>query len=110
MGQRFGIEVQLSSDDFPVSAEEAKDGKLGISGVQNCGAGTATAYVSPYGEVLPCSSIPQIVFGNIRNDSFMRIWTGSTAMWFRKMAASSNERLICQAPCFRHVAEQICHL
>lgn len=100
LGALFGIEVQLSSDDFPLTPREAKDHKLRFDEGTNCGAGFATAYVSPYGEVLPCSSMPQVSFGNVTTAAFMEIWTGERARRFRELVASCGTQLICKAPCF----------
>ncbi|MBP2144781.1 radical SAM protein with 4Fe4S-binding SPASM domain [Methanofollis sp. W23] len=100
LGALFGIEVQLSSDDFPLTPREANDHKLRFDEGANCGAGFATAYVSPYGEVLPCSSMPHVSFGNVASERFMEIWTGERARRFRELVATCGTQLICKAPCF----------
>ncbi|QSZ68034.1 radical SAM protein [Methanofollis aquaemaris] len=100
LGALFGIEVQLSSDDFPLTPREAKDHKLRFDEGENCGAGFATAYVSPYGEVLPCSSMPHVVLGNVASEGFMEAWTGERARRFRELVTSCGTQLLCKAPCF----------
>ena len=44
-----------------------------------CGAGHASCYISPSGDVTPCVHYP-VVCGNLRNQSFDEIWRASPAL------------------------------
>lgn len=46
--------------------------------ITSCSAATDFFYLSPRGDVYPCLTLPRIL-GNIRKDSFEKIWTGDDA-------------------------------
>lgn len=48
-----------------------------------CPAGILTANINEYGEVNPCPFFPDMVFGNIKKNSFKKIWCSKAADMFR---------------------------
>jgi len=44
-----------------------------------CGAGHSSCYISPYGNLYPCVQFP-VDCGNLREDSFVKIWKHSSQM------------------------------
>lgn len=95
LGEKNGITVELSSDDFDFGTAMAGDRKLRKKGHNTCGAGFETAYISPTGEMLICSSMPRASLGNIRNCGFMDVWKGHVAENYRAQALASGEKKIC---------------
>jgi radical SAM protein with 4Fe4S-binding SPASM domain len=55
-----------------------------------CGAGVSSCYISPSGDVMPCVEYP-LVCGNLRNQSFSEIWSGSSV--FAAIRAVRNRDL-----------------
>jgi MoaA/NifB/PqqE/SkfB family radical SAM enzyme len=95
LGKKNGIEVQLSSDDFPISYLEAHDPKLRDHSRKNCGAGFETCYISPYGQVFSCVTIPTLEFGRLHNESFTTAWQSQKAQQFRVQANACGTCRIC---------------
>ncbi len=95
LGQKHGLTVQLSSDDFPISYLEAHDPKLRESSRSNCGAGFETCYISPFGQVYSCVTIPTIEFGRLHNESFLTAWRSQKAQSFRAEASACGVCRIC---------------
>ena len=87
LGKKYGIEV-LFPVYFPVSPKETDGGELRYGNHMNCGAGFETAYISPYGEIHPCSSMPQVNFGILTSMSFMDAWTSKIANDYRHLASN----------------------
>lgn len=88
LARKHSLELKLP-DDLASCFEFADGGDLRQGEHRSCGAGLVTAYISPYGNVQPCSSLPNWVIGNIGTDSFMNVWTNSCAdKWHR--CASTN--------------------
>jgi len=96
LGARHGMVVELSSDDFSVSRTEARDRKPRYRGARNCGSGFETAYVSPRGDVHPCAGMRCRTFGNVRESSFMHVWTGPAALAYRKAASRCTHERLCR--------------
>ncbi|MGH8933497.1 MAG: SPASM domain-containing protein [Egibacteraceae bacterium] len=99
LGQAQDLRVQLSSDDFPVSAADANDPKLRDNDQPNCGAGFETCYVSPRGQLLGCVTIPQIDFGDLHTRPFLEVWNSRQAAAYRHRAAATDQRRLCDALC-----------
>lgn len=97
LGEKHGMDVQLSLDDFPVSVEDSHDPKLRDSERANCGAGFDTCYISPQGDVLGCVTIPGLGFGNLKKLSFRDVWESRIASDYRHKAEASGARRICDA-------------
>ncbi len=58
---------------------EPAEGYSGIFDTIPCGAGHMSCYISPYGMVMPCVQV-QIECGNLREQTFLDIWTSSPAL------------------------------
>ena len=99
LGRAQGLRVQLSSDDFPVSATVANDPKLRDSDQPNCGAGFETCYISPRGQLLGCVTIPQIGLGDLHATPFLEVWSSRQAAAYRHRAAATDQRRLCDAFC-----------
>lgn len=97
LGRAHNLEVQLSSEDFPLSVTDAKDQKLRDDERQNCGAGFETCYIAPQGDVLGCVTIPDLSFGNLHTESFIKVWRGQRAKTYRRLASSTSECRLCDA-------------
>jgi MoaA/NifB/PqqE/SkfB family radical SAM enzyme len=97
IGAEFGLDVQLSLDDFVVEAEESHDPKLRDNERPNCGAGFETCHISPQGDVLGCVTIPGMGFGNLAKKNFREVWESKVAADYRKKAHDSGARRICDA-------------
>lgn len=97
LGKKYHLEVQLSSDDFPISFEDAKDPKLRCPDRSNCGAGFDTCYISPNGEVLGCVAIPNLPFGPLHTESFWSVWRGKLAEDYRRFAEESKGNRLCDS-------------
>jgi MoaA/NifB/PqqE/SkfB family radical SAM enzyme len=95
LGQKNGLMIQLSSDDFPINYLEAHDPKLREQNRKNCGAGFETCYISPYGQVLSCVTIPTLEFGRLHNESFTSAWQSQKAQQFRVKANACGSCRIC---------------
>ncbi|WP_406661206.1 radical SAM protein [Methanolobus sp. ZRKC3] len=96
LGTKYEIEVELSSEDFHINPKDAKDRKLRHAICKNCGAGFETGYISPQGKLLPCSTMPHIVFGNLSEESFNDAWGSDIASTYRNLATNCNEIQLCK--------------
>jgi len=94
LGKKYGIQVKLPSY-FSNSPEEADGGELRFNKGMNCGAGVETGYVSPCGNVHPCSSLPNITLGTLATMSFKDVWTGPVATHFRRLAFNCSCHQLC---------------
>ena len=99
LGKEYGLEVQLSSDDFPMSSKEANDPKLRCPERSNCGAGFESCYISPNGEVLSCVTMPDLAFGLLHTESFSSVWRGKLAESYRQLAGAAKDRRLCDSLC-----------
>lgn len=97
LGAKFGLTVQLSSDDFPVSVVDARDLKLRDAERQNCGAGLETCYITPKGQILGCVVMPDLRFGQLQTQSFVEVWEGTVAADYRRRATGTSNRRLCDA-------------
>ena len=95
MGLHHGITIHFSSDDFPFPPEAINDDKLRSQERCNCGAGFETAYISPSGDVMPCSSIPDVILGNIAEANFLAIWDGERTRQYRQAAERCTKQRLC---------------
>jgi radical SAM protein with 4Fe4S-binding SPASM domain len=89
-GNLSPLRFQINEDDLfrvlanPIFRSQPEDDITkphfngGLSDIP-CGAGHMSFYVSPYGDVSPCIQFP-ILCGNLRNDSFEKIWYNSPQM------------------------------
>jgi len=96
LGKRYGIFVELSSDDFDFEPVIEGDKKLRKNRHNTCGAGFETAYISPEGNVLICSSIPHAILGNIKDCLFIDVWEGQIANNYRSQATACGEKKACR--------------
>lgn len=92
--QKYGLELKMVSD-LAGCAELADGGELRLGKIKSCGAGMETAYISPEGKVQPCSGTPEIPFGEVKNSSFMDVWTNNLANAWREQARSSCNWCLC---------------
>jgi MoaA/NifB/PqqE/SkfB family radical SAM enzyme len=97
LGAKSGLTVQLSADDFPVPIVDARDPKLRDAERGNCGAGLETCYITPKGQILGCVVMPDLRFGQLQKQSFVEIWKAKEAADYRRRAASSGKRRLCDA-------------
>ncbi len=97
LGEENNISVELSSEDFNLEPEQSGDKRLRAAEHHTCGAGHETAYISPIGNVLPCSSMPHVILGNIGNDSFTDVWEGRVTKKYKTLARLSEEKAMCKA-------------
>jgi MoaA/NifB/PqqE/SkfB family radical SAM enzyme len=97
LGKSSGISIEFSSDDFDIDIVQGGDKKLRSAEHCTCGAGFETAYISPCGDVLACSSMPNVIMGNIKDSSFIEIWNAHTAEYYRTQALLFGKRQICKA-------------
>jgi radical SAM protein with 4Fe4S-binding SPASM domain len=100
-GVTYGITVELPPDDF-IGVDEIpalRRRERHPSGT--CGAGFATAYIAPSGEVFPCAGMRSASFGSIAARPFSEVWQGVIARTFRKAAAGCGAYRLCEAACFR---------
>lgn len=97
LGEKNGVLVQLSSDDFPIEYLETHDPKLREATRKNCGAGFETCYISPFGQVYSCVTIPTIEFGKLHHQSFISAWQSQTAQKFRTVASACGVCRVCDA-------------
>jgi MoaA/NifB/PqqE/SkfB family radical SAM enzyme len=95
LGKKYGLTVQLSSDDFPIDFAATKDTKLRQTGRGHCGAGFDTAYVSPRGQVFSCVTMPNRTFGQLHYQSFVEAWQSPSAQQFRTQASACGTCRIC---------------
>ena len=102
LGKEYGLTVQLSADDFPVTVDKANDPKLRDLERQNCGAGFESCYISPNGELQSCVTMPDLAFGLLHTESFRTAWQGKLAEEFRRLANDSQERRLCDVFCSHH--------
>jgi len=97
LGQRHGLAVQLSADDFPLSIIDAGDPKLRDAETRNCGAGLDTCYITPRGQILGCVVMPNLGFGQLHTQSFREVWEGRIAAEYRVRAESATTRRLCDS-------------
>ncbi len=95
LGKKYKLQVQLSSDDFPINYLETNDPKLRDLTRSNCGAGFETCYISPYGQVLSCVTMPHLSFGALHEDTFMSVWQSHKAESYRAKASACGVCRIC---------------
>ncbi len=73
-------------------------------GSKSCAAASGLLSISPYGEVLPCSSFKDSL-GNILNTPFETIWSSRAARYFRNkefmppVCSGCEKKEICQGAC-----------
>jgi MoaA/NifB/PqqE/SkfB family radical SAM enzyme len=95
LGEQFGLAVQLSADDFPISITDAKDPKLRDIERPNCGAGFESCYITPTGQILGCVVLPNLGLGELRNQPFRTVWEGKLAREYRQSASGVTTRRLC---------------
>lgn len=95
LAEKYGLNVQFSADDFPLSITESNDPKLRALKRNNCGAGFETVYISPVGDVLGCVTLPDFPFGNVAENSFAEIWNGTAATRYQHQFRNPHEWKIC---------------
>ncbi len=95
LGKKYGLTVQLSSDDFPIDFTATNDTKLRQKGRGHCGAGFDTAYVSPQGHVLSCVTMPNHSFGQLHYQPFAEAWQSQSAQQFRTKASACGTCRVC---------------
>jgi len=89
-GDLSPLRFQINEDDLlhvwtdPIFSSQPKNDPEGPHSNENwgdilCRAAHMSFYVSPYGNVSPCVQFP-ILCGNLRNDSFEKIWYNSPKM------------------------------
>lgn len=97
LAQKHGLELRLPDDGASVSkTADGQDLRRGKR--RSCGAGLVTVYISPSGDVQPCSGMTNKVFGNVRSNPFMSAWTGETANAWRQFANSHDSFFACGEP------------
>jgi radical SAM protein with 4Fe4S-binding SPASM domain len=87
-GDRSPVRLRIARGDLPAVLADATlglaapaaspDGEDDVDDVP-CGAGHNGAYVSAYGDVMPCVAMP-IACGNVREEPFSVIWSRSPAL------------------------------
>lgn len=97
MARPFGIELQFSSDDFPITAIDGADPKLRDAETHNCGAGLDTCHITPTGQILGCVAIPGLGFGNLGSQTFREVWGGRVAREYRQWADGEGTGRLCDA-------------
>jgi len=95
LGEQFGLTVQLSADDFPLSIIDAGDPKLRDIERPNCGAGFESCYITPKGQILGCVVLPELGFGELQSQSFRTVWEGKLAREYRQSADGVTTRRLC---------------
>ena len=85
LAQKNDIVLTLPTD-LAISPKLLDGGEIREGKHKSCGAGIETAYISPEGNVQPCSSIPGYIFGSVKSDKFMKVWTSLTAAMWRQRA------------------------
>lgn len=99
LGRTHGLNIELSADDFPLSIEQARNKKPRSGKCRNCGAGVETVYISPTGEVYPCTSMMHYPFGHL-DDAYLDVLHSEAARTYRKLAleysGTRQERHICR--------------
>jgi radical SAM protein with 4Fe4S-binding SPASM domain len=90
-----GIELKLAADMGMsvgmVDGEELRQGRR-----QSCGAGIETGYISPTGNVQPCSGVTSRVFGNIKSAPFMSVWNGPAAKDWKNRSLCHDSWFLCR--------------
>jgi len=94
LAQKHGLNLKLP-DDLAISSELADGGDLRRGVRKCCGAGLETAYISPYGDVHPCSGMPNQSFGDVRSNSFISAWTGDGANTWRQCVCTHDSWRAC---------------
>ena len=96
LAQKYNFNLQLPEDLS--SCPETLDGlDLRRGEISSCGAGLETAYISPYGNVQPCSGQANYIFGNILSESFMSVWTNNEADTWRRTVIGGGCWRLCDA-------------
>jgi radical SAM protein with 4Fe4S-binding SPASM domain len=89
-GDPFPLRFQINEDDLfrvwtdPIFSSQPRNEPEGLHSNEDwddilCGAAHMLFYVSPYGDIYPCVQFPTLC-GNLRNDSFEKIWYHSPQM------------------------------
>lgn len=97
LGERHGLVVQLSADDFDVMAGDANDPKLRDAARRNCGAGLESCHVTASGQLLGCVAMPGVALGQLHNEGFRAAWEGVVARRYRQQAAGATIRRLCDS-------------
>lgn len=97
LSQKHAMKLKMPSD-MAGCAEFSDGGELRLGKIKSCGSGLETAYVSPTGNVQPCSGTPEHAFGNITSDAFMDSWTNAQAIAWRQRAGASCTWCLCLQP------------
>lgn len=92
LGEDYGISMEFASEDFNLEPAKSGDKKLRSADYHTCGAGHETAYISPTGDVLPCSSMPHVILGNVSNGNFTDVWEGQVIKRYKALALLSEEK------------------
>lgn len=99
-GDSFPLRFQSNEDDLlrvwtdPIFSSQPRNNPEGLHSNEDwgdilCGAAHMLFYVSPYGDIYPCVQFPTLC-GNLRNDSFEKIWYHSPQMLEVRSATPSR--------------------
>ena len=94
LAQKNGIALMLPSD-LAILPELLDGGEIREGKRKSCGSGLETAYISPEGNVQPCSGTPNYPFGSVKSDRFMKVWTSPSATMWRQQACSNCSYCLC---------------
>lgn len=89
LAQKYDLRLKLPFD-LALTPELADGWELRPGKRKNCGAGFETAYISPNGNVQPCSGQPNFIFGNVSSNSFMSVWTSDSADNWHQFAVTHD--------------------
>ncbi|WP_432662609.1 radical SAM protein [Wukongibacter baidiensis] len=92
LGKKYNIIVKLED----ILQSEPDKNKLRYSRHMNCGAGYQTAYISPNGDVYICSALPEYSLGNLKDMSFMEVWTSLPTTKYRQMTHNCSHYSLCE--------------
>lgn len=95
LAKKHRLELKLPADMAPAS-EMVDGGDLRRGKIKTCGAGFETGYISPRGEVRPCSGVSSRVFGNVATNSFIDVWTSPAAQDWRKRSLCHGHWSLCE--------------
>jgi MoaA/NifB/PqqE/SkfB family radical SAM enzyme len=84
LGKKYDLKIQFSETDFPNSLNDNTPTPHLTDTTKNSGAGFDTCYISPYGQVFSCITMPTRAFGELHDVSFTNVWQGEKANDFRK--------------------------
>lgn len=94
LAREHGLDIKVPGD-LALEARVIDGGELRRGKRSSCGAGFQTAYISPYGTVLPCSGMTDYIFGNVKSDSFMSSWTSQKAKNWRRFTSTHKSWFLC---------------